>query len=165
MPVPSPVEGPSVGNVTSYRYTRLGNSTKYSFKVRACNDVGCGPFSSADSATTWGEPDQVGTPAVSAGNATMDASWSAPAANGSAIDHYEADIDPGGSKSVGGRSTSWSGLNNGTAYRVRVRACNAVGCGAYSGWASATPQSPIDINISKGASAEGQPAAGLTVSR
>ncbi|MFT3852341.1 MAG: Ig-like domain-containing protein [Ilumatobacteraceae bacterium] len=150
----------NVGNVTSSTVTGLGESTAYSFKVHACNDVGCGAWSSSDSATTWGKPDQVGTPSVSAGNATVDASWSAPAANGSAIDHYEAEVDPGGSKSVDGRSTSWSGLSNGTTYRVRVRACNAVGCGAWSGWASATPQSPKDVNISKGADAVGETAGG-----
>jgi hypothetical protein len=102
----------------------------------------------------------VGTPSVSAGNGTVDANWNAPAANGSAIDHYVADIDPGGSKNVDGRSTSWGGLANGTTYRVRVRACNAVGCGPYSGWASATTQSPKDVNISKGADAQGETAGG-----
>ncbi len=152
--------GRHVGNVTSYRYTGLADVTAYSFKVRACNDVGCGPWSASDSATTWGAPDQVGTPSVSAGNGTVDASWNAPGANGSAIDHYAVDIDPGGSKNVAGRSTSWSGLANGTTYRVRVRACNAVGCGAYSGWASATTQSPKDVNISKGANAVGATAGG-----
>jgi len=57
---------------------------------------------------------------------------------------------------VDGRSTSWGGLNPGGTYRVRVRACNAVGCGAYSGWASATLPRPTDVNISKGASAVGE---------
>lgn len=145
---------------TSYRVTGLSKSTTYSFKIRACNDVGCGAWSAADSATTWGDPDQVGTPSVSAGNATVDASWNAPAANGSPIDHYDVDLDPGGSKSVNGRSTSWSGLNNGTTYRVRVRACNEVGCGPYSGWASATPESPRDVNVAKGADAQGATAGG-----
>ncbi len=148
--------GRDVGTGTSYRYTGLANSTTYSFKVRACNDVGCGVWSAPDSATTWGEPDQVGTPSLSTGATSIDASWNAPAANGNAIDHYVADIDPGGSKNVDGRSTSWGGLNPGGTYRVRVRACNAVGCGTYSGWASATLPRPTDVNISKGASAVGE---------
>ena len=37
--------GRDVGNGTSYRYPGLANSTTYSFKVRACNDVGCGVWS------------------------------------------------------------------------------------------------------------------------
>ena len=145
-----------VGNVTTTKVNGLSPSTNYSFRVRACNDVDCGAWSAADSATTWGPPDQVTGLSVSAGNATIDASWNAPSANGSAITRYEADIDPGGSKNVDGRSTSWGGLNNGTTYRVRVRACNAVDCGAYGGWASGTPESPRDVNISKGANAQGE---------
>ena len=39
---------------------------------------------------------------------------------------------------------------------MRVRACNAVDCGAYSGRASGTPESPRDVNISKGANAQGE---------
>lgn len=146
-----------VGAVTSYRYSGLGNGTSYSFKARACNDVGCGAWSGSRSTTTWGEPAQVGTPSASAGNATMTANWSAPAANGSAITSYNVELDPGGVTSNPDRSRAWSGLNNGTTYRVRVQACNAVGCGGWSGWASATPTSPVSVTISKDGSAVGQP--------
>ena len=45
------------------RYTRgaLSNGTAYTFKVRACNDVGCGAWSPNTSITTWGEPEPAGS--------------------------------------------------------------------------------------------------------
>lgn len=145
-----------IGLGTTYTWSGLANGTTYSFKVRGCNDVGCGPWSSADSARTWGEPSQVGTPSVNAGNGTLSASWSAPAANGSPISSYDVERDPGGVASQGGTSRSWNNVNNGTTYRVRVRACNDVGCGAWSAWASATPRAPVSVQISKGANAVGE---------
>ena len=56
------------------------------------------------SATTWGEPSQVGTPSVYAGDGTLSASWSAPAANGSAITWYDVELDPGSVTSQTARS-------------------------------------------------------------
>lgn len=152
-------DGPArdIGGATTYTWTGLANGTTYSFKVRACNDVGCGTWSASDSATTWGEPSQVGTPSVNAGNGTLSANWSAPAANGSPISSYTVELDPGGTSSQGGTSRTWNNVNNGTTYRVRVRACNDVGCGAWSAWASGTPRQPVDVTISKGPSAVGQP--------
>jgi hypothetical protein len=146
-----------IGLATTYTWSGLANGATYSFKVRACNDVGCGSWSSSDSATTWGEPAQVGTPAVNAGNGTLSANWSAPAANGSAITSYDVELDPGSVSSQAGQSKTWPGAVNGTTYRVRVRACNDVGCGAWSAWASGTPTSPINVTISRGASAVGLP--------
>jgi hypothetical protein len=147
----------TIGLSSPYNWTGLANGTRYTFKVRACNDVGCGEWSAADAATTWGEPSQVGTPSVNAGNGTLSANWSAPQANGSPISSYDVELDPGGVSSQGGTSKSWNNVNNGTTYRVRVRACNDVGCGAWSAWASGTPRSPVDVRISKGGSAVGQP--------
>ncbi|MEP7115609.1 MAG: fibronectin type III domain-containing protein, partial [Ilumatobacteraceae bacterium] len=147
----------NVGAVTSYRWGALANGTAYSFRVQACNDVGCGAWSAAASATTWGEPSQPSPPSLNPGDATLSATWTAPAANGNAISSYNIELDPGGVTANPDRSKAWSGLNNGTTYRVRVQACNAVGCGAWSGFASATPQSPISVRITKGAGAVGQP--------
>ena len=126
------VEG--VGLATSMRRAGLADSTTYSFAVRACNDVACGAWSPARQATTNGPPNQQNAPNISARDAnTIEASWGTPNGNGLGVDHFDADIDPGGSKSVNGNSTSWN-ATPGTGYRVRVRACNAAGCAAWSPW-------------------------------
>ncbi len=146
--------GRGVGPGTNYRWSALANGTGYTFRVQACNDVGCGSWSASAAATTWGEPAQPGPPSVSAGNATVNASWSAPAANGSAITGYNVDINPGGVAANADRTKTFTGLTNGVAYQVRAQACNAVGCGAWSGWSqSVTPQAPVSIR--KGPSAIG----------
>ncbi len=140
----------SAGASTAHAATGLSNATTYSFRVRACNAVGCGAWSASDSATTWGSPDQVAQPAVSAGNAALTASWSAPSANGSAIDHYEVDVSPGGVVNEQGRSRAFNNLTNGSTYSIRVRACNAVGCGPWSAGANGTPKAPTSVTLSKG---------------
>jgi hypothetical protein len=140
----------SAGSGTSHTVTGLSNATTYSFRVRACNAVGCGPWSNADSATTWGAPDQVGQPSVAEGNATLTASWTAPAANGAAIDRYEVDLSPGDVVNEQGRSRVFGNLSNGSTYSIRVRACNAVGCGPWSATANGTPKSPASVRLSRG---------------
>ena len=147
----------NVGVTTSYDYAGLANSTTYSFRVQACNDVGCGPWSPADSATTWGEPNQPAPPSLSSSSGTLNASWNAPAANGTPITGYNVERDPGGVRTTSGTSMTWTGLNNGSTQRVRVQACNAVGCSPWSGWATETLPSPVNVSISKGGSAVGQP--------
>ena len=62
------------------RTAASADSTAYSFKVRACNDVGCGAWSAGDSATTWGVPDSRHARASTPATRTIDATWSAPAA-------------------------------------------------------------------------------------
>ena len=151
--------------VTSYRYSGLSDGTAYSFTVRACNDVGCGTWSSSDSATTWGVPDQVGAPSVNGGDKTISATWSAPAANGSAINKYRVELDPGSVSDNTDRSKSWTGLQDGTSYRVRVQACNDVGCGAWSGWTSARTDPGVTITLTKGTSAVGEPNCSATACR
>ena len=153
--------GPAnVGLVTTYDRTGLGNGTDYSFKVRACNDVNCGAWSPNTSITTWGVPNQPGAPNVSAGDGTVSASWSAPAANGRPINNYDVEINPGGTRSVGGTSTSWN-VANGQGYQVRVRACNDVGCSPYSAWSqTVTPRAPVNVTASYGRSAQGEPDCG-----
>jgi hypothetical protein len=149
------VEG--VGLATSMRRAGLADSTTYGFRVRACNDVACGAWSATRQATTNGPPNSQNAPNASAGDGTVAASWGTPNGNGLGVDSFDADIDPGGSKSVGGTSTSWN-ATNGTTYRVRVRACNAAGCAAWSPWSqNVTPQAPVNVTASYYGDAQGQP--------
>ena len=146
----------NVGNVLSTTRGGLANSTNYTFQVRAVNDVerGC-RRRTPPRAQTPGPPSQVGGLSLNPGNAQISASWSQPPENGKPITSYHLDIDPGGDPSSSDRSYVFGGLNNGQQYGIRVQACNAVGCGAWSGFQYATPRAPVNVNWSKGASAQG----------
>ncbi len=141
----------NVGAGNSTTRTGLANSTTYTFQVRAVNDVGPGSPANSVSATTPGPPGQVGGLSLNAGNARIDASWSAPADNGKPITYYHLDIDPGGDPTTGSQAYVFDGLTNGQQYAVHVQACNDVGCGPYSGWEYATPRAPVNVSWSKGA--------------
>jgi len=79
-------------------------------------------------------------------------SWSAADAQGSAIDHYDYQIDDGGWVSTGSAATSTTigSLTNGRTYKVEIRGCNGrsepayadVRCGAPSNSVSGRPFGP-----------------------
>lgn len=87
-------------------------------------------------------------PSAIAGDSSLTVSWTAPANGGSAITGY--DVQPfvgatGGAVSSFGNVTRvvLTGLTNGTAYTVKVRAKNAVGNSAYSAASTVvTPAAP-----------------------
>jgi len=92
----------SAGLALSYVWAGLANSTTYSFRARAVNEIGPGAGSNVIGARTWGPPGQVPTPSASAGNGTVSVSWSAAAANGTAVDQYQVDVsNAGGPNGVG----------------------------------------------------------------
>ena len=106
-------------------------------------------------------PTSSGAPNASAGDGTISASWSTPAANGRPIDHYEVEHTRGGNKNVGGNSTSWN-VHQRHDYRVRVRACNVVGCAAWSAWSQSVHPAGArrrrcDVTASYYGDAQGQP--------
>jgi hypothetical protein len=91
---------------------------------------------------------------VTAGNAQVVVSWSAPANNGAAISDYVVQYSTSSSGSyttfADGTSTSTSatvtGLTNSTAYYFKVAATNSVGTGSNSAAsAAATPTLPTQI--------------------
>lgn len=156
-------DGPpeNVGNVTSYNRTGLANAQTYTFKVQACNAVGCGDWSSSATATTAGPPAQIGTPSFSMNSSRQGtASWSAPSDSGSPITGYNVELSPGGTTSTTSTGYTWSDLEYDTDYQARVQACNAVGCGAWSAWSASdstpSPQPDPSATASKGASAQGE---------
>jgi hypothetical protein len=84
-------------------------------------------------------------PSVVAGNAAVAVSWSAPAANGSAISGYTATASPGSATctTTGALTCTITGLSNGTQYTVTVTATNTIGTSTASPASDpATPTAP-----------------------
>ena len=130
--------------------TGLTNGTSYTFKVRAVNGKGAGSVASV-TATPKAPPKAPGAPgslSAAAGNKQVSLSWSAAAANGSAILRYEYRRDSGSWSTVSGgasaRSRTVTGLTNGTSYTFKVRAVNGVGSGS-SASVTATPKAPATV--------------------
>ncbi|MGN6696131.1 MAG: fibronectin type III domain-containing protein [Aquihabitans sp.] len=147
---------------TTRSITGLANGTAYTFKVKATNAAGSGADSSASApitpAAVPGAPTNVtGTP----GDGQVDLSWTAPAANGSAITSYTVTpyIGATAQTPVVFASTATAqtitGLANGTAYTFKVKAANGVGTGADSAASAATtprtvPGAPTGVSALPG---------------
>ena len=140
--------------------TGLVNGTAYRVAVRAGNTNGDGPWSASASAVA-GAPAAPGAPTLDSGNASLAVSWTAPADHGSAITDYDvqyractdtvrtcpdADDTWGAWTTVSHTGTAVfaaiTGLTNGTAHQVRVRAVNARGNGAWSAAVGLQPGAP-----------------------
>lgn len=147
---------PSAGTSTDVVVPGLDSTKSYVFRVSATNSVGTSGFSPMTdplspipaSATTPSAPADV---TATAGNGSATVSWGAPASNGGTpVTGYRVDISSNG-------GTSWSiaatglagspytavGLTNGTSYRFRVSALNAVGYSPAAMSAVVTPQAPV----------------------
>ncbi len=159
------------GNATTATVKLLTNGTSYEFRVKAKNAVGLGAPSNVASATPGATgPGKPGAPTgltATAGDKKVTLSWTAPADNGgSAITDYRVQYRKAGALTWvtfpdgGGTATTAivKPLANGTAYEFRVKAKNAVGLGAPSNVASATPGStgptvpdaPTDLTATAG---------------
>ena len=125
------------GANNSYAYTATSSGT-YTYRVKACDAVGCSGYGPTGSSTITVPP--VSAPGLSApatnNSGAYTVSWSAVLG----ATNYQAEQQVnGGAFSViqGSGATSWStsGQGNGT-YGYRVIACNAGGCGPYSATAN-----------------------------
>ena len=134
-----------VGTSTTKRIDGLTADTAYEVRVRASNAEGAGDWSPAASGRTDAAaeaPDAPSAPTLTAGTTWLEASWTAPADNGSAITDYDVHYRTTGGNwqdaSHAGTSTTKrvGGLTADTAYEVRVRASNAEGAGDWSPAAS-----------------------------
>ena len=136
---------------TSATITGLTTGSSYIFRVSAINSLGTATASSASSSVTAQAataPSTVGQPTVTMGSNPGDVvlSWTAPAANGSAITDYVIEYSTNGTTWTtfsDGTSTATSatvtGLTLGTSYQFRVKAVNAIGTAAASTSTSSTP--------------------------
>jgi large repetitive protein len=128
----------------------LSNGTNYQFRVAAVNAVGQGASSTTIPATPrWKPTAPRGLRASSPGSRRVRLIWNAPSSsNGAAITDYVIQRANGSRWTTvrDGVSTTRSAtitrLTNGTAYRFRVAAKNAVGVGPWSTIVRATPNAP-----------------------
>ena len=137
------VPGSDAGT-TAHTVTGLTNGASYRFRVRAVNAVGDGAVSAASDAATPGTPPPApGRPAASPGDRSVTLTWRSTGDGGSPIVKWQYVKKEGG----GAFETTWTdvpgsgastttytvpGLTNGTEYRFKVRAVNALGEGAPS---------------------------------
>jgi len=120
------------------------SSNRYTYRLRACNDAGCGGYSGEASVQVTLPP--ASAPALSApasgGTGTYTVSWSAVA--GATSYQLEESANGGGwslLQASGATSLGFAGKAPGS-YTYRVRACNVGGCGAYSGSGTTTVEPP-----------------------
>ncbi len=122
-------------STSPHLFDGLTNGTSYDFQVRAQNSEGWGQWSPASNAVTPAGP-PIGPGSISGsadGIQAVQLSWSAANPNGTPVTRYELSINNGAPAGIG-NVTSYrrTGLADNTTYNFKVRACNAVGCGAYS---------------------------------
>ncbi|MDD1768254.1 MAG: fibronectin type III domain-containing protein, partial [Methanomassiliicoccales archaeon] len=136
----------AVGNVLTYVDPSVTNGQTYYYKVSAVNSVGEGPLSAEDSVVPATTPSAPQSLQVTAGNTQTVLTWQAPVSNGgSAVTGYNVyrGLTSGSEVlliTLGNVLTHTDGgLVNGQIYYYRVSAVNAVGEGALSNEASATP--------------------------
>ena len=152
------------GTGTTTTIGSLTNGTAYQVQVQATNRVGDSPWSGSNKAVPAPQkPDMPTAPTLTVDNASLDVSWTAPAANGSAITDYNVqyractatDNDTtdlacdGATNTWGtwtahthtgtGTTTTIGSLTNGTAYQVQVQATNSVGDSPWSNSNKAAP--------------------------
>jgi Ca2+-binding RTX toxin-like protein len=156
--------------VRTFTATGLTNGVSYTFRVRANSASGSGPFSAPSNAVIPAAPTAPGVPTIgtaTAGNASAVVGWTPPASNGgSAITQYEVQVinnatnaQVGALRNAAANATQLTvtGLTNGTAYRFRVRARNAIGVSALSGNsnvvtpAATVPGAPATVTATQGA--------------
>ena len=150
---------------TGYTATGLANGTKYYFTVKAINAVGLSVPSreaSATPTTAATAPTAPRTLTASPGVKAVALTWVAPASTGgnaiTGYNVYEGTL-PGGesatpvnAKPLAATATSYTvaGLANATDYYFTVKAINAVGVGAPSNEASATPEASTTFSGAPG---------------
>ena len=153
---------------TSITVTGLTNGTAYLFRVAAVNGVGVGDYSAAsNSVMPIGKPEAPTNVTGTRGDGQVGLAWAAPASNGGAaitnyVVEYSSNYDavtPTWTTFSHATSTATTiavtGLANGTSYKFRVAAVNAIGTGVYSVASAAVtpagaPGTPTGLTATRG---------------
>jgi Fibronectin type III domain len=134
----------------SYPAGGLLNGITYSFRIRAHNAAGWGPYSTVVNAVPRTVPDAPFALQATPSDNYVGLKWSAPPNGGAPIDNYRVQL----ATSLAGPWTTYVGVNgsvpvggfgypevtNGTTYYFKVAAHNAVGWGQYSWAVNAVPR-------------------------
>ena len=145
-----PNSGHGQTNATGYTVAGLSNGTEYTFKLRARNISGPGRASTV-TATPRAPPAAPANLLATAGDGRVTLSWTNPGDN--TIRKYQVSTDGGGTfNHMNGSSYTTTthivtGLSNGTAYPLALRAVNAIGGGPAS-TKNATPLWGAPANLS-----------------
>ena len=137
----------------TYAISGLTNGISYDVRVSAINPIGRGAASPTASAIPVATPDAPSVDSVTAGNGQLTINFAAPRSDGGAgITSYEYSLDDGSNWVASDPAATVSpivvsGLTNGTAYSVRLRAVNSVGPGFASATILATPVTTPDAPI------------------
>ena len=130
--------------------TGLTNGTAYTVKIRAINAIGNGTASAAVTSTPTAAATAPAAPTTlvaTAGDTQLSIAFTAGSNGGSAITDYEYTTDNGTHWTTAAVTASpvvITGLTNGTAYTVKIRAINAIGNGTASAAVTSTPTAAAD---------------------
>ncbi|WP_438354542.1 Ig-like domain-containing protein [Microbacterium sp. CJ88] len=109
----------------------LTNNVEYNFVVVATNKVGdSDPSAPSATARPDARPDTPQPPTLVFGDRSLQVAWVTPPTPGSPVESFTLEISPAPRSGaiqktkVTGNSLTWEGLDNGTAYQVRVQAVN-----------------------------------------
>ncbi|WP_344779348.1 Ig-like domain-containing protein [Microbacterium kribbense] len=122
----------------------LTNNVEYNFTVVATNRIGDSPASPAsETARPDARPDTPQAPTLAYGDGSLKVAWTTPPTPGSPVESYNLQISPAPPSGIAqktkvtGNTLTWTGLENGTAYQVRVQAVNrAPEPSSWSSWSA-----------------------------
>ncbi|QKJ18189.1 Ig-like domain-containing protein [Microbacterium hominis] len=122
----------------------LTNNVEYNFTVVATNRVGDSePSPPSETARPDARPDTPQAPTLVFGDRSLQVDWVTPTTPGSPVEHFTLEISPAPPSGivqkalVTGNTLVWDGLENGTAYQVRVQAHNrAPDPSSWSAWSA-----------------------------